>query len=270
MVVRRSLIWIASILTLTGCSLQHSINAGPILFDDFETISGSLAATMPNDRRLEIVEDEGVGGSRALRVEYVGGPMGSERLVGGLPLPPALEYTLNYDVRFARDFQFVLGGKLHGLGPKRPVSGGQALRPNGWSARVMWRQNGRAEIYAYHQDQKGRYGEAGSPTTPSHLQPGRYHAVSLHVKVNGSSRARDGFVRLYIDGGLIEAREDLRLRATDGLSGLISTFLFSTFHGGNHPDWAPRSDDGSYANVIAFFDNFAVYPGERIRARPGA
>jgi hypothetical protein len=270
MLARDLYIWVVSGAALASCSSMPNAAKGPVLLDDFETMSGSLVATMPDDPRLKVVDGDGVDGGRALRVEYVGGPMGSERLVGSFPLPPADEYTLNYDVRFGRDFQFVLGGKLHGFGPKRPVTGGRPLHPSGWSARVMWRENGRAETYTYHQDQQGRYGEAGAANAPFRFQPDRYYAVSLHVKINGSSGSRNGFVRLYIDGVLVESREDLRLRATNGSVGSISAFLFSTFHGGNAPERAPRGRDGGYTNEIAYFDNFAVHAGEHVRRRPGS
>ena len=252
---------IAAALAAAACA---PVAEEPALFDDFETQAGFLSGSaFADDHRVAVVEGEGVGGGRALRVEYVGGPMGSERIVRAFRLPaPGPEYTLSYDVRFAHGFQFTLGGKLHGLGPRWPVSGGQAVRPEGWSARVMWREAGRAETYIYHQDQAGRYGEAGDQPRAFAFEPGRYYAVSLHVRVNDAPDRANGFVRLYIDGELADARENLRLRATDGPDGLISLFLFSTFHGGNDADWAPRAADGGFASVYANFDNVAVHAGE--------
>jgi hypothetical protein len=242
----------------------------PVLSEDFEAEGGALQRALSGDPRLSIVPGEGVGGSRALRASYVGGPMGSERLVRSIPLgQPGLEYTLSYDVKFDRDFQFVLGGKLHGLGPERPVAGGNPIRPDGWSARVMWRARGRPELYTYHQDQRGRYGDHGAVLRSVTFAPGRYHSVSLHVRLNDPVEAANGAVHLYVDGKRVEAQERVRLRGADGPDTLIGRLLFSTFHGGNDPSWAPRAPDGSFTKVHAHFDNFEVRPGEHPRRGPG-
>lgn len=242
----------------------------PTLFEDFDT-PGPVATALLRDSHLSIVDGEGVGGGKALKVAYVGGPMGSERVVRHLPLGErGPEYTLDYDVKFDRDFQFVDGGKLHGLGPDKPVTGGDPIRADGWSARVMWRTGGHVELYTYHQAQQGKYGDHGAVVKPLSFQTGRYYAVSLHVRVNSAPDAADGFVRLYVDGVLTERHEGLRLRGVASDDTVISGFLFSTFHGGNDPGWAPKNRDGSYATVHAYFDNFAVWQGEHIRIKPGA
>lgn len=243
----------------------------PVLAEDFESDQGVVYRLLAQDSRLVAVAGEGVGGGRALRTTYVGGPTGSGVMVRVIPLGQAgSDYTLNYDVRFDRDFQFVLGGKMHGLAPARPIAGGKALRLDGWSARVMWRENGRPVTYTYHQDQGDQYGEDGRAVRPFAFAVDRYYAVSLHVRLNDAADRSNGFVRLYVDGILVSAQEGVRLRGASGAEGLISTFLFSTFHGGGDPSWAPRDAAGGYADVRAYFDNLAVYPGERIRKRPGA
>ena len=42
---------------------------------------------------------------------------------------------------------------------------------------------------------------------------------------------------------------------------LIQQSLFSTFHGGNKPRWAPKDENGKYRKVYALFDNFLVVEG---------
>jgi hypothetical protein len=248
-----------------------SAQTKPVLVEDFESGRGELYRILARDPRLVVVAGEGVGGGRALRTTYVGGPMGSARVVHIVPLGMAgTDCTLNYDVRFDRDFQFVQGGKLHGLGPSKVIAGGERLEPDGWSARAMWRAEGRPVTYTYYQDQKDKYGDDGAQAGAFAFVPERYYAVSLHVRLNSAAERADGFVRLYVDGALVSAQEGIRLRGVGGDEGLISRFLFSTFHGGNGPQWAPRDAAGGYADVHAFFDNIAVYPGERIRPRPGA
>lgn len=242
----------------------------PALAEDFEGGGGALLKHLLRDPHLALAKGEGVGGGDALRTAYVGYGGGSERVVRIVPLARrGIEYSLNYDVRFDRGFQFVRGGKLHGLGPARAVSGGERMRPDGWSARVMWLEDGQAGTYVYHQNQWDRFGDFGKRVRPFAFEPGRYHAVSLHVRLNAPADKANGFVRVYVDGSLVEAQEGLRLRAVESKRSLIGKFLFSTFHGGGDGSWAPRAQGGGYATVHAWFDNIAVYPGERIRARPG-
>ncbi|KAK1218510.1 hypothetical protein PQX77_018836 [Marasmius sp. AFHP31] len=66
---------------------------------------------------------------------------------------------LSYDIAFDKDFEWVKGGKLPGLrgGPNSAgCSGGN--RPTGrdcFSTRLMWRQDGAGEVYAYMQSPNG-------------------------------------------------------------------------------------------------------------------
>lgn len=242
----------------------------PVLAMDFESVlPGSPADALLQHERLSLAAGAGVGGSTGLRAEYEGSDIGSERIVTHVFLPaPGPEFSLNYDVRFEPDFRFVLGGKLLGLGPTRHIAGGRPLAPTGWSARVTFKEEGAARLYTYHQDQPGQYGDRGEVLNPFTFTRGRYYAVSLHVRVNDPPQAANGFSRLYVDGVLVERHEGLRLRGTGGDETLINKFMFSSFHGGHMPEWAPRDADGNYATVHATFDNIAVYAGERVRPAP--
>lgn len=197
-----------------------------------------------------------------VRIRYMGTNQGSERSVFQCPLPvKRLDATLSYDVRFEDDFQFVKGGKLHGLGPDRVMSGGDGKAPDGWSARVVFRKEGGIETYVYNQGQAGDFGQIFR-AKDFRFEPGRYYRVTLYVKVNSGAQASDGVVRLFVDGQKLVERTDLRYRAVDGDRGLISRVLFSTFHGGGAPDWAPKDRSGQFTAVFADFDNFRVIPGE--------
>jgi hypothetical protein len=74
---------------------------------------------------------------------------------------------------------------------------------------------------------------------------------------------------LYVDGDLVDSHAGLRFRGEDSDASLINKFMFSSFHGGHMPDWAPRDADGNYTTVYAVFDNISVYKGKRIRPAPG-
>jgi N-sulfoglucosamine sulfohydrolase len=120
----------------------------PVLSMDFEDVlPGSPERLLQHDK-LTLAPGEGVNGGTGLRAEYEGYERGSKRIVTHEFLPePGREFTLNYDVRFDEDFQFVKGGKLLGLGPKRHITGGRPIVPGGWSARVTFKEGGAARLY---------------------------------------------------------------------------------------------------------------------------
>ena len=224
---------------------------------------------LENHKLLEIVRDEGVDGGRALRATYQGYKEGSRRIVEEFPLSESAdEVSLSFDVNFEKDFDFTRGGKLHGIGPKNRVTGGKAMTKNGYSVRLMFGSKGGLKSYIYHQDQRGKYGDSKVASGFS-FKRGRYYALTLHTKLNSTAEAKDGFVRVYVDGKLKIDHKGLRFRGSEDRDTLFSQLLFSTFHGGNTRAWAPQNADGSFATVHALFDNFAVYKGELIRAKPG-
>jgi hypothetical protein len=242
-----------------------------VLSMDFETVlTDGPTDQLLQHEKLTLAPEAGVNGSTGLQAEYKGSDRGSERIVTHLFLPePGLEYSLNYNVRFDKDFQFVKGGKLLGLGPAKHITGGRPIVAEGWSARVTFKEGGAVRLYTYHQDMKGQYGDRGHLLLPFTFEKERFYSVSLHVRVNDNPEVANGFSRLYVDGKLVERHEELRLRGTDSEASLINKFMFSSFHGGHEPDWAPRNADGSYKTVYTTFDNIAVYEGEHVRLAPG-
>jgi N-sulfoglucosamine sulfohydrolase len=239
----------------------------PVLSMDFESVvTGGPADHLLQHEKLSLAPGAGLNGSTGLRAKYVGYERGSERIVTRMFLPePGLEFSLNYDVNFDRDFQFVRGGKLLGLGPRNHITGGRPVVPSGWSARVTFKEGGTPRLYTYHQDQPGQYGDRPVAEVPFKFDKEKYYSVSLHVRVNDPPEASNGFSKLYVDGQLIEQHENLRLRGTGGDDTLINKFMFSSFHGGHEAEWAPRDAEGNYSTVYATFDNISVYPGRHIR-----
>jgi len=263
------IVWCALLAAAALAATQESKPAA-ILAADFEADPPTgFAQRLERHNLLEIVEGEGVGGSRALRATYVGSDVGSDRIVVRERLGErGLEYTLCYDVKFEEDFQFVRGGKLHGLGPDAPITGGNPMRPEGWSARAVFGRDGALSTYLYCQDKSGRYGQSVR-AEGFQFAKGRYQAVSIHVRLNEPPEADNGFTHIYVDGKLAARHDDVQFRGLGGDGTLVSSVLFSTFHGGNGPEWAPRDAEGNLATVHACFDNFAVHRGKAVRMAPG-
>ena len=242
----------------------------PICATGFESPDEQgLYERLKRDKLVEVVDDQGVDGSKALKVTYRGNKVGSERVVNTFKLAkPMDEATLVFDVKFDKDFQFVRGGKLHGLGPDNRITGGNKVKPDGWSARAMWGKKN-LNTYVYCQDKEKKYGQGPDHRVDFQFKTDRYYSVSIHVKINDPVKKANGSVKIFVNGECVAEDHDIQFRAEAGDHTRITHLLFSTFHGGDSPRWAPKDDDGRYTDVYAYFDNFAVYEGEHIRSKPG-
>ncbi len=198
--------------------------------------------------RVAVVDD--ADGNRALSVTYPADSFGAGRSGAQWPspLPTADAMHLTYRVRFADDFDFVLGGKLPGLAGGEANTGGEKPNGNdGWSARLMWRENGCAEFYVYHPDQPRTFGD--DLRWPVRFEPGVWHQVDEIVVMNTAGEY-DGVILGWLDGRLMFERRDLRFRQVDAFA--IDLLYFSTFFGGGDSTWAPASDQSIE------FDDFLV------------
>jgi hypothetical protein len=123
---------------------------------------------------------------------------------------PSYAYTLSYDVYFEPGFDFAKGGKLPGLASANFDSGctddGSAKRQTtNWSERVMWRENGRVELYSYDQsrpsgncgidelvdaqpgDAAYEYPEVVPGDTKFRFKAGVWYTVTISVAVNDNN-----------------------------------------------------------------------------------
>ncbi|MEO0510462.1 MAG: polysaccharide lyase [Verrucomicrobiota bacterium] len=212
------------------------------------------------ERNVTLVEGSGTDGSAAILVAYVGSELGSERVTFKYPLSKAVsQATLSFDVRFEEDFQWRRGGKLHGLGPLKPVTGGQERRPDGWSARMMFEDDGKVSTYLYEQKHRWRWGARKQTVNPV-FDAGKWHHVVLQVSLNDPDQS-NGMVSIRIDEHEVARVSKVRFRGKGGSETLIQQLLFSTFHGGHSEKWAPVDDSGQLTTVYAWFDNFSVVEG---------
>ena len=214
-----------------------------------------------NRQETEVMKDGGVNNSQCVRVEYEirKDPLGSTIRRSHMRVPPALEYTLQYDLFFESNWTNSYGGKFGGFGPEQGVAGCNAVQPHTWSARIVLR-NREPRLYLYHQDKGPGCGQ--SVNSNMTLARQRWYSVSYYVKVNSRADRSDGVAELYIDGKLVASRRNLKFHAQNGDHTKISTIDFTTF--------LVRNSTGPIVSRQHMrYDNFAVIPGKAVRQSPG-
>lgn len=232
----------------------------PVFSEGFEDLPAGARWLGMGD--TAVTDGCGVNGGKCLRVSYRPSGNGSPRIQAERAVPPAREYTLNYDLFLEPGFEFVKGGKLPGLSPVDHVTGCDTSVPEGWSLRAMWRREGAVQTYFYQQLRSESCGE-GPTSATFRLQAGRWHAFSVHLRVNSTADASDGLAEVFVDGVPVSSQGGLRLRGADTQASLVNNFFFSSFYGGSDSSWSPST------TTHARFDNFAVHPGLRVRGAPG-
>jgi len=224
---------------------------------------------LQKNKYLQVVDDEGVDGSKAIKATYEGFAQGSQRVAAMYKLPRRLkEASLVFDVKFDRSFQFVRGGKLHGFAPDNAITGGQKMVPGGWSARAMWGKKG-LFTYVYSQNKEGKYGQGPDYQYEFDFPKGRYYSVTIYMKLNDPVDQANGMVAIFVNRTCVSYKHDIQFRSEEGAHTEISQFLFNTFHGGSDPSWAPKDKNGDYTSVYAYFDNITIYDGLYVRHSPG-
>eukprot|EP01061_Rhynchopus_euleeides_P003661 TRINITY_DN1295_c1_g2_i1.p1 TRINITY_DN1295_c1_g2~~TRINITY_DN1295_c1_g2_i1.p1 ORF type:complete len:499 (+),score=118.46 TRINITY_DN1295_c1_g2_i1:260-1756(+) len=214
---------------------------------------GSVPYTTADRYKLAAVVRD--GGSAVLRVKYPKGCYGTKC---ALQIKASGDYAGeevwgSFRLMFEDGFDFRRGGKLPGFCGGSCVTGCKERTGfNGWSARSMWRDDGRAIGYMYiPSDDPPRCG--ANWDWSQKFTTGRWHTVRYHVKLNTVSGGRpntNGVMQTWLDGSLVLDRQDVVFRYDD--KQLADTFYFSTFHGGGDSSWAPTQD--SYA----LFDDFVL------------
>jgi hypothetical protein len=263
MLVRPILACVAISAFLHFVAAGESDCDGILFSEDFDASiqSGFLEQALKHEA-ISLAENAGPDGSNAIRVAYVGFERGSKRVVSKYPLTtPVKQATLSYDVCFEQDFRFVLSGKLHGLGPRVPVTGGRPRSPEKWSARVNFKKDGHCATYLYDQTLDKTYGIGETSANPV-FKKGEWHRVALELTLNDPGKS-NGSARILIDGRQAVLSEGICFRGIGGQDTDIQLFLFSTFHGGSSPKYTPVDEEGKPTTVHALFDNFRVIKGIR-------
>lgn len=185
---------------------------------------------------------------RWLQVHFAPGEIGPEKGGAGWRYPIGAHEAaeMRYTLRFSPEFDSVKGGKLPGLcgGPENVSGGRRATGTNGFSARLMWRKDGKGEAYVYHKNQPGNYGESFAFPEYFRFPTQTRISVRLRVTMNEAGK-RNGTLRVWIteegkQERLMVERTDMEWRSVSTFG--VDSMYFETFHGGGDASWAPTRE----------------------------
>lgn len=208
-------------------------------------------------------------GSWALAANYKAGGVGydagwSYYANGPVDISSAREVELTYKVFFANGFTWVKGGKLPGMyggvGSATGCSGGdQASRDVCFSARVMWREKGAAELYTYlplsnvnteacrasgsksvcdNQTYGLSFGRGNSS-----FKSGSWVTVKERTRLNDVGKA-NGYIHLTVDGNTAIKADNVEIRKRNDAK--FEGVMMSSFFGGASASYAPSSSQQAW------------------------
>ncbi|GAA5966249.1 hypothetical protein JCM8115_006425 [Rhodotorula mucilaginosa] len=255
-------------------------DAGAFIASDWHALKGT------DQKDLTFVKNPlDSAGDIVLQMEYPKGSYsGSDSGgVGGLQLAVYGEgqnrAILSYEVGFNKGFDFVKGGKLPGLyggDTNAHCTGGQNSETC-FSLRLMWRQDGQGEVYAYIPTYPKFCSEsAGSKSVYCHsdgfgisihrgafaFKAGSWTQVTQVVILNSEPDLANGYLALYAGEKLAIELTDVVFRVNTTVT--ATAMMFSTFFGGSSADYAATADCWSY------FRNFQFFSGDEASSDQGA
>jgi Right handed beta helix region len=174
------------------------------------------------------------------------------------------ELYLSYNIRFSDNYEWTLGGKLPGLyaGDEEQSSGGNHPNgTNGFTSRVMWHNGNKLHTYLYVPSNQTaipnkEYG--WQEDVGFEMQGGKWYNFEQRIKLNTPGQF-DGIYEQWVDGKSVIKVTGLFFRSNDFK---IDGIYFSTFHGGNDPSWAPKTQ-GNYVEFKDFIIADAPVNGQK-------
>lgn len=176
---------------------------------------------------------------------------------------PINKVCFSYIIEFAKNFDFVKGGKLPGLYMgNKGANGGNTLSDSS-SIRIMWRANGNTEAYIYLPDQvdilfnssdvkyNNEYGISFWRGQFGKLKL-RSNKIDLCLKINTFTNNQanyDGILKITINN--ITKSYDKFIFVTQESYSITGLFM-NTFFGGNDISWATPVD------TYIYFKNFTL------------
>ena len=259
-------LWTGQVSTLLSAKF-NSLPTGRISPGNFiRSVGGDQKSTAPYDDTS--VQADTRGGGKVLRTTLQANTIHSSPSGNnGIVVFPALrrkveQACISYDIRFGRNFDWSLGGKLPGLlgvapgvAPSLPA-GGNSPGDKGWSARLMWLgpkayswagPTNMAVSYMYGPAQVSRYGD--NLQWRKAFKAGRWHSLRQCHQMN-TPGVRNGLLQAWLDGRRVVNRTNYLYRTRSDVA--INYLSWSIFRGGSDMSWA-----GSHTDQIDI-DNLTV------------
>lgn len=227
-----------------------SADAGPAGVGTRVSLHDDLVARWTGERKSMTMEGGTTIFTGVFNANEFGGPQGHNVR---LKISPGREYLFEYRIRFDGNFPFSRGGKIPGLAGASAPTGCVTVTGTGFSARMMWRENGKLIGYTYDIDQSTECGNAIQ--TGFNFTPNQWHSMKERVKLN-TGRNHDGILQVWVDDRMVINRSNMAWM-NETATNRIDVVLFHSFFGGSTQDWAP-----SRQCSISFADPYVTKLGE--------
>ncbi|KAG0331147.1 hypothetical protein BG004_001801 [Podila humilis] len=229
------------------------------------TASGSTSGSTSSNQVLRLVYPKG---SYAPSMGITGGAQ-----FYAAPFGTKTQYSkmmVSYDVAFPNGFVWQNGGKLPGIyggGPNEGCSGGdQATGASCITMRMMWRNSGAGEVYAYvPADDSSKFCQTPEVQCNDqygksigrgliYFRPGQWTRLDMIMSLNEPAGSQNGLLEVYMNGNKVVSLDNIPYRTT-GMVG-FQGIMFSSFFGGSDPSYATPVDTNIY------FRNMQLSVGE--------
>ncbi|KAI9485052.1 hypothetical protein BDB00DRAFT_773747 [Zychaea mexicana] len=171
---------------------------------------------------------------------------------------------VRYDVAFDENLDWVKGGKLPGIYGGEPTSGctggKQADGTRCFSVRMMWREDGHGEAYAYLPPSNDRLctsslvkcnSDYGTSLARGYVKftNKKWSRVEIYTQMNDPGK-NNGELRVWQDGHSVIDLKGLVFRNQKSFA--VSSVLFSSFFGGSSKEYATPKDTYTYFKNLQF------------------
>ncbi|QFI37627.1 hypothetical protein FR932_07105 [Moritella marina ATCC 15381] len=175
-----------------------------------------------------------------------------EGISAGKELNEYNELYFSYQINFGKDYDFSMGGKIPGLAglnpnvDKKPDGCSTVGEDEGFSLRSMFRENGRAIGYFYHQDKTKTCGDEIDYQHEGKnfsFKREKTYLIEQYVKMNDAHQA-NGIVTIHVNGFKVLERKNMTF-SESGIHAINYQFT-QLWHGGNDDKWAVDRDSTAY------------------------
>ncbi|ORX81949.1 hypothetical protein K493DRAFT_320546 [Basidiobolus meristosporus CBS 931.73] len=272
-----SLLLLGNILCVAGFNTSHTVYESRLARRASSSWSSGDSASLNawgiekiafGKDNYQFVKDPAGGSDMVLRVFY---PQGSRTPTspgkqGGVgfyadPIQLQDEATLEYQVYFPENFNFVKGGKLPGFyGGSGDCTQDSRNGNRCFSTRFMWRDGGDGEVYSYAPDKQASEYCHIPPETVCNPQygdslargsfkftPGKWSVVRQSIRLNTVGK-QDGLLKVWMDGQLVIDYNQMVFRVQPDAK--LSGILFHTFFGGADPSYRTPVNTYTYFKEV--------------------